>query len=221
MMRHLKILGLALVAGLAAMAFVGASSASAKIDMCTAWNLATPPAALTKAECEKAGGTVTNLLNKLLLIKAVASNPVLKGTINETCETSETSVMNFGNGEAEGLKGKVEELSFTGNCSPCSTVTTTPPYAGALVMEGEEYFLESAGSATLSGCTFGVKCKFGTTGVKLKLAYNTGMAMNEFRAEEEVLKLEEGSKFLCGATGKWTANYVVEGEHLHFFFFLL
>ena len=213
-MRHLKMLGLAVVAGLAAMAFVGASSASANIDICE-FELPLTEEITNLTGCPTG---YKNLLTTLLFFEAKATGPVLKGTIKEVCDESNTRVMNKGDGT---LNGEVEWLSFTGNCSPCSTVTTEGlPYNGKINMEGSEYYLESAGQAKLSGCTFGVTCKFGTSGVKLKFVYGEHMAHNEFRAEEEVLTLLEGSKFLCGATGKWTANYVVESP-LHFWLHLL
>lgn len=218
-MKALKVLGL-IATVVAAMAIVVASSASAaQIDKCllpSAQGLTD----LTKAECEAKKGTIDTIST----LTAKATNPALTGFLKETCEESKTKVKSEGN--AEGAKATVEELTFTGNCKPCSTVTTNGlPYTGKITMAGsgskEPYFLESKGEATLTGCPFGVKCKFATNNAKLKLVLGANLAGNEFRAENVPLTLVEGSAFFCGETGTWNANYVtLPGDPAYFLFLL-
>jgi hypothetical protein len=214
--RLVKMLGLAAIAALAAMALTGASSASAaQIDKCllpSAQGLMN----LTKAECEAKSGTIDTIST----LTAKATNPALTGFLKQTCDESKTKVKT--EGTAEGAKATVEELSFTGNCKPCSTVTVNSlPYVGKVTMVGSEYFLESKGDATLSGCPLGVKCRFSTENAKLKLVLGKELVGNEFRAENVELKLVEGSKSFCGSTGTWNANYVTLPTDPPYFLFLL
>lgn len=216
-MRLFKILGLAAFAAMSAMAFIGASAASAApgdIDVCL-FSLPNNPA-LTEAGCKAVGGTIHTKSSKVKYTSK-ATNPILKGTLEEKCNESNTTVESKGDG-TNGLT--VTSLSFTGSCTPCSEVETFAPYSGEVIMEGENYFLKTSGGAKIKSCPFGVNCKFGSTNVTLKYVPGAGMGNNEFRAEAEELKLEEGSKLLCGSTGKWTANYVVSSPS-HWFFFLL
>jgi hypothetical protein len=141
-----------------------------------------------------------------------ALNPTLKGTLSEKCDKS-LSTFNTKEEDKTVLNGTVSALTFTGNCSPCTTVKVLNlPYTAKLSGSGEDYVLSSSGAAELTGCTFGVTCKFEGTGVTL-LGKNTA-AGAEFKAEEEELKQTGGSAFFCGSTGKWTANYKVIGVDL-------
>jgi hypothetical protein len=204
-------LGLAAVAAAAVMALVGATSASAApIDLCL-YSSGSP--ALTAAGCTGVGGTIDTEKTKVTFL-AEAKNPILKGSLEQKCEKSHTTTSSKGDG-TPGLT--VTALTFTGGCTPCPTVDTTPPYSGTLVMEGENYFLKVPGSATLLGCFGFVNCKFSTESATLKYVPTATHLHNEFRAEAEKLT---GPGGLCGSSGTWTANYVVSTP-LRFFFFLL
>ncbi|HWA52617.1 MAG TPA: hypothetical protein VG816_00445 [Solirubrobacterales bacterium] len=142
-----------------------------------------------------------------------AKNPILKGTLTEKCNTS-LSQFKTSEEDKTVLNGQITNLTFTGSCTPCSTVKTLGlPYTAKLSGSGEDYVLSSSGGAELSGCTFGVTCKFEGTGVTL-LGVNTAEGA-EFKAEEEELKQTGGNAFFCGSTGKWTANYKVIGVDLY------
>jgi hypothetical protein len=215
-MRYVKALGLAAIAAAAIMAFVGASSASAAIDICLGFT--SNVSALTAAECTAHGGTI-HTESKKVLFHAHATKPELKGSLSQVCDESLTHVTTKGDGTA-GLT--IDSLSFTGNCKPCTEVETFAPYSGTLIMEGENYFLKSTGSAKLKNC-FGVSCKFANPAGKeitLKLTLGTNHMFNVFKAEAEELVLVEGNSFICGSKGTWTANYEVL-EPLSFYFFLL
>jgi len=141
-----------------------------------------------------------------------AKNPILKGTLTEKCNTS-LSTFNTKEEDKEVLNGQVTALSFTGSCTPCTTVKTLGlPYTAKLSGSGSDYVLTSSGGAELTGCTFGVTCKFEGTGVTL-LGVNSAEGA-EFKAEEEELKQTGGNAFFCGSTGKWTANYKIIGVDL-------
>jgi hypothetical protein len=211
----LKMLGLAVFAATVVMAF-GASAASAAAGDIDACLYTTGNPALTEAGCKSVSGTIDTKSIKSKYV-AKAAGPILKGTLEEKCNESNTTTETKGDGTNGFL---VTALSFTGSCGPCTEVETFAPYSGEIIMEGENYFLKSNGGAKLKGCPFGVNCKFGSKNITLKLVYGAEMASNEFRAEAESLTLEEGSKLLCGSTGTWTANYVVSSPS-RFFFFLL
>jgi hypothetical protein len=201
--KTIKMFGLVAAAVVAAMAFIGSSTAAAAehggIGLCKA----NEPLLCAEGNLVKvpSGGSIDVL--------TTAEAPVLKGTLTEKCNTS-TSTFNTSEEMKNPVVGQVTELTFTGSCTPCSTVKTLGlPYEGKLSMaeEGEagDWVLTSSGGAELSGCTFGVTCKFEGTGVTL-LGKNTASGL-EFKAEEEELKQTGGSTLFWGSTGKWTANY--------------
>jgi hypothetical protein len=186
-MRLIKMLGIAAMLALTAMAFVGATSASASIKELT----------MCKAHenlCKKA-----NILRE---IHGTATNPVLLGNLNEKCTSSLVVLKETGLATTTTITGQVTTLTFTG-CSPCTTVTTSPPYAASATKTA----FTSAGSAVLGGCPFGINCKFGTKGTALEYGKNAEGLVTEAIAKEEVLTLEEGSAFFCGSSGKWDAVY--------------
>jgi hypothetical protein len=210
-------LGVAAFAAMVVTAFIGATAATAApgdIDLCL-YTSGTP--ALTEEGCLSVKGTIDTKSSPKVTFTAKATNPILKGTLEEKCNESNTTTETKGDGTNGFL---VTALSFTGSCTPCTKVKTFAPYSGEIIMEGETYFLKSTGGAKLEGCPFGVNCKFGSKNITLKLVYGVAHLGNEFRAEEEPLTLEEGSKLLCGANGTWTANYAVSSPE-KFFFFLL
>jgi len=209
-MKLTKMLGLFVAAAMAVMAF-GASSASAAIDTCLGFT--SNVSALTAAECTAHGGTIHTESSKITFT-AKATNPILKGSLEEKCNESNTTTKTKGDG-TPGIE--VTALTFTGGCTPCPTVDTTPPYAGTIVHEGGSFFLKVPGSATLLGCFGFATCKFSSEAVTLKFVAGANHTNNEFRAEAEKLT---GPGGLCGSTGTWTANYVVSSPS-KFYPFLL
>ena len=186
-MRLVKMLGLAMVAAVAAMAFVGAGTASAnetKLTWCTNNN----------ALCQ--GKDV------LKLITAKATNPVLLGNLNQECETS-TTMTTEESATTTTISGVVDELTFS-NCKPCTTVTTSPPYKASI----SGTTMTSGGSATFKNCPFGINCKFGASKIELELVMSAENRLEKIVASKEPLSLEEGSAFFCGSTGEWDATYV-------------
>ena len=220
-MKRSNMLGLALVSGLVAMGFVGASSASANIDMCT-WTT-TMPSALGPVECLEAGGTIHGLLTGSLSVESKATSPKVKGNLEQVCDESKAIFKNKGD---KTMGAEMVTLTFAGNCKPCTTVTVFAPYEANIAMNsiGGEYFFQSAFKIKFTGCPLGVTCKFGT-GAKgnmdgLEVKYGTNMTNNEIKAEGELLELEEGSKMVCGEKAQWTGNYVVSSPASWFFYLL-
>jgi hypothetical protein len=189
-MKFIKILGVAAMLALAGMAFVGATSASANIK--------------ERTVC-KVNQKLCTAANIVRSVKGVAKEARLLGTINQKCESSVVV-------EENGLPSEAaipvivlkNALTFT-NCTPCTEITSPGPYEGSL----SSMALITGGSAVLKGCPFGVNCKFGkASGIELEIELAADGSVSGVLASEEALTLEEGSKLLCGATGKWDALYV-------------
>jgi hypothetical protein len=212
----IKMLGLAAVAATAAMAFLGAASASAGIHesigfclknetlLCAPANLVTVPAGgsiLLLAESKKAELTNNG---------AFATPEVCKS--NTAVETKE--VMN------NPIAGKVVELTFTECTGPCTKAEAKGlPWSGELKMPvvngAEDELIAKEGKALLSGCTFGVSCEFGVpAGKSITLKGTDGAEGAIFNAAGISLSLITGNEFLCGNTGKWTAEYKATGVDL-------
>jgi hypothetical protein len=200
--RFIKTLGLAMVAAIAAMAFVAAAGAQAavhdQVGLCK------------KAELLLCSDLIPVDSGQLL---GTATNPKLVGNLEEVCESSKAVASATGKLDEVGkLKFSITSLTFTG-CKPCSTVTVATPLAGELTMEtigGENWKYKSAGNAKLTGCPFGVTCKFGTTGANTDIEYGPNKEDAILNTLETVLTLEEGSAFICGSSGKWIAKYLLK-----------
>jgi hypothetical protein len=146
------------------------------------------------------------------LLLSEAKNVKFEGTLSEECSSS-SIVVKTSESHTNPIKGEITSLVFSG-CKPCTTATSFPPYAGSLSMTNgsEDYVVSGAGSMKLSGCPFGVTCKFGTSSLEL-LVKNTKTGATLF-AEKETFKLEEGSAFFCGSTGTWTGTYTAGSGHV-------
>src|SRR5262245_40992670 len=61
-----------------------------------------------------------------------AKSPILKGTLTEKCNTSQ-SQFKTSEEDKEVLNGQITNLTFTGSCTPCTTVKTLGlPYTAKL-----------------------------------------------------------------------------------------
>jgi hypothetical protein len=201
-----KILGLAAVAAMAAMAFAGSASA-ARLHPLVRLCLKAELLLCTAANSVELKGTLKGLQ---------VGTGTLEGTLNQKCTggeiTGSTGAM-AESGEESWLAGEIKTLTFTG-CEPCTKITSTGGFATKLrhPKEGAEeaklWFLQGGGNAIFEKCPFGINCKFGSTSLKPEpyIEMETGL-INTDKAE---LKLEEGSAFFCGSTGKWNAKYKVD-----------
>lgn len=200
-MRLIKMFGLAAIAAIAAMALVGVGSASA----------ATEEMSLCKVQEEECAAG--NVYGKGTIIKAKSTNAILKGTLTEKCNESNTEgeVTSEGGMAAPSLLGTINTLNFTGSCTPCTTVTVENlKYVWHLKHVGSRYVLVVLSpKAHLSGgilCPF-EGCTFEAAEVELEaVGSNTAP---ELIATEAPLQRVGGPKELCGETGKWSANYIV------------
>jgi hypothetical protein len=193
-MKYLKMLGLAAIAAMGLMAFVGASVASAAIYT---------DAAKTSKYPVGPPGTGTTISASL----ASGKSAVLKSgsTVIATC----TGGGVHGVAENEDVLGTVsgtikkEDLTWTG----CSQTTHT-------VSDGK-LFIESDGDAISTGSQvtlgiLGTSCTYGT-GEGIKLGTVTSGSPAVLKINANIPRTAGG--FLCPSTGTWEAEYVVTSPH--------
>jgi hypothetical protein len=206
-MKNLKMLGLAAIAALGLMAFVGAGTASAT-------TLSTDAAGTVKY------GVGTEISSSL---KAETS-ALLETTAGEKIATCTTSSVGGKITTATGtwVTGTLESLTWGDpegkNCSqPTKSLVTEEvegkKYYGKLEImktgadEGEVVGKNS--SVTLS--VFGVSCVYGTSAEGNKLGTVKGGEAPELVINAVLPKKEGG--FLCPSSGRWTATYIVTTPH--------
>jgi len=213
-MRLIKMLGLAAVTAMAAMAFVGASTASADAE-----NIVL---------CKNAELVCKSPFPNPTTIVAHAENPKLLATGIGTveCEKSLAEVKLL-NKLDKLIEGHIETLTFEGNChlggTGC-TVTVASEHGslsftkiGALEASavavplylGPEKTEPMLTNATVK-CGFFINCTYSDAGEPLLKAHSLENGETHLLANETVLS--EGKGFLCPETSKWDANYLTLGK---------
>jgi len=184
-MKYLKTLGLAAIAAMALMAFVGAGTASA-----TTLNNGT--------ETLKTGSAIASSL-------ITGTSADLKDTTGATIATCTGSSVSgkTTNETGEKVNGNIESLTWTG----CSQTTDTLANGTLSIKrtgenEGE---VSGAGSKVTLGI-FGVSCVYGT-GEGTKLGTAKGGTPAVLKVNAVIPKIEGG--ILCPSTGVWKAEYEV------------
>jgi hypothetical protein len=198
-MKYVKMLGLAAVAAMALMAFIGASSASATV-LCKEANTT----GCSAAGKDYAAGTVISASLD------TGNSAVLKttgGFIENTCTTStvEGPTVNTG-GATETVSGTVEAAKLTfSNCSNTTDVT-----AGG---ELEIHWISGTDNGTLTAKNFqvtqilaGITCTYGA-GTSTDLGTVTGGSPATLDVNAVVNKTAGG--FACPSTAIWEAKYTV------------
>ncbi|HEX7246191.1 MAG TPA: hypothetical protein VF245_11555 [Solirubrobacterales bacterium] len=198
-MRLIKMLGLAAVAAMVAMAFVGASSASAD---------ATHIVLCEKAELE-CGSPFPNPTT----IVAHATNPELKtslGTVICKKSLTETTLLN----ELSTLGvGHILALSFE-ECAlgkTACTVTVTSLGLLSFVKTGalEGTAKSTGGTKANVHCGFLINCNYG--GEPTLAVHSSATGETKLLATENTVLAEEGEKFVCPDESKWIATYTALG----------
>ena len=185
-MRLIKILGLTAVAGIASMAFIGASSATATSTVLCEVN---------ELECP-AGKKYTGH------IEALSAKTELKGALNMTCKHSHLL------GEALGLANPlVIHVTLLGFKECNCTVSVTDQTGLILALKtASDLVTGTAHGFEVKVTCFGVSCTYG--GVA-EGAHGLGGAPATVVATEVELELLSGSG-LCGEKpGLWTATYTI------------
>lgn len=208
-MKLIKAIGLAGVAAMVAMAFVGVGTASAT-GLCSA-----EPETLGSGETQCVAGTAYTTGQEY---KATATNAVLKNSVeNVTCTTSSTTLKqtqaNTGTGSA--LLGEVTALTFGPTCKSsggftCTVESLNKPYSASLSSATSVLTITAKSgepSASVS-CAGGLlSCVFGNTTFSLPV---TSGEPGSVSASEVALKMTKKEGFLkCPESSKWTATYVM------------
>jgi hypothetical protein len=98
-------------------------------------------------------------------------------------------------------------MAFT-KCTPCVFITVTATNPSKIIMNADGTFtLFTSINVKYDSCIEGTKCAFQSKAVALKVE-NTKSGLEVF-AEEEELKLEEGSPLLCGESTAWSGTFTM------------
>lgn len=204
-MKLIKMFGLAAIAAVAAMSFVGVSSAMAvehEVVVCTQLQ-----SLCAAGNVVPQGGTITG----------TATNPILLGQTNEKCENSSVSGdITSPGGMGLNLLGEILTTSFTGNCKPCSTVTASAKVIHVTMTLPEHWVIVVLEpKATFTGCPLGVSCTFSEAAITMT-GTNTATG-GKIVASGAKLNRTAGSEFFCGNVGEWDAEYNVTGKFFSLF----
>lgn len=199
-MKYIKILGLAAVAAMAIMAFVGAASASA-----------------TTLCASEGGGAVMNCLGGKVSygdnvndrVVGTSTNATLSTSLaNVVCSHSETT-LNPNSSTGAPITGTVEALSFTG-CetealphTPCTVNVVNVPYNASI--EGTALTVtDAAGAGAEVVCGTVISCEFTTASAGLTVTNGSPTV-----ATASNIPLSHENGLICPKTATWSATYSV------------
>lgn len=197
-MKLTKMLGLALVAAFAAMAFAGAGTAMAD-TACQSAEYESPCAEENEMQ---PGDPLKGVLK--------SATAVLTGTLAVTCSESKVEGEITENGGSV-VKGLITNVTFN-SCSNCKEAKsrpgaefpTTVNWLGFASGTQTDDFTVSNPVVDLIDCTFlKLKCTATATNVVLDMA--TTASQTTIDADTVPLNLSGG--FLCGTSGTWDATY--------------
>jgi len=187
-MKHVKMLGLLVMAAASLMAFASSASAAGTL---------TSPAGTDYT------GTIHATLEK-------GTSALLKAGIEDTCTTSTAhGTVTLNTTEAEGSFTAGTGLTFGTEATPCTqdTKTITP---GKLTVNsaGEVFTKESRVEVKVTG--LGISCFYGAETGSVKIGTFDGGTPAKLTVNTTVLQRESGSStFFCAEKGTWTGTYVV------------
>jgi hypothetical protein len=207
-MRLIKMALLAATAAVVAMAFIGASTASANPSTIGACKT------VTLLNC----GSLVAVENGK--IRALAGKGYFLSNFKIECESGEGESNSIESQQETNFSGTLESLTFTGCSGGCNTVTVRTPQAVEINMTEAEgdWRLKAANAKVLfSGCIFGVECEFeGTLNLPIQMDETGAYTDPEGTAFTRI----KGSGLLCGNTGKWEEgrtrfDWVLAGGTVH------
>jgi hypothetical protein len=203
-MKLSRTFGLALIAVVAAMAFIGAGTASAV----TACKVNTNPC---PAGSEWTAGTAV----KAELVAGTVAELVAEGTPSVNCSVSKSEGKSTATSGSP-LPGEITNLTFekcatVGGLVPCTVTTVNLPYSAEITanekVQGNGFLtVKSSGKGNPGAavvCGTVLNCTFTTAAAKLSI---TGGTSPKLDAEAIVL---ERSGSLCPTKATWTAHYLV------------
>jgi len=179
-MKHVRILGLLVMAAASLMAFAGSASANPILT-------------------SSVGVAATGELHATL---ETGTSALLKAGIEDTC-TESTVLGHIETNNTEHAAGKITTLFF-GKC----TKHTTTLAAGDLTIADNGTVTAFNNKVTVFDTALGISCVYGggTTGTAIGTL--TAGTPAKLKVNTTKLKKIEGG-FFCSSEGTWTANYVV------------
>jgi hypothetical protein len=223
-MRLIKVMGLAAIAAVAAMAFIGTGAASAEDEVVLCKKLVEVGKLCPAGE----------LWPKGTLVLALAQNPELVGNLPIKCEDSLAEVKTLAD------SGLPLPLSITGlsfgllpkpelgkGCKGCpfeafgvkTEVHTAVPYVASLTVKATDAFsLVATGKATVLCVGLGVSCTFEGENLTSPITHNgkhvlhagTNLALINTNV---TLNVTSEQPETCGTSSKWIASYTVYLAH--------
>jgi hypothetical protein len=183
-MKHVKVLGLAVVAVMAAMAFIGAGSASAA-TACLA----------NESPCSEA-----NTKLKAHFLSSAKEGSFVSGFVTVRCHSLLS--IHWLNGP-ELWRPVHITFTFTG-CEGCTGVTATVTNAEFMATGGGNGVIKGNGTATFTGCPFGVECKYA--------GENTESVLDGSSTNAQGLVINQslpkiGGSAFCSSSGVWNATF--------------
>jgi hypothetical protein len=204
-MKHLKMLGLAAIAALGLMAFVGAGTASAT-------TLATDAAGTihyevgTVIHATLKEGTSAKLESGSTTI-ATCTKSTVQGAIEDPVVETEIEGKKKKFPSGTWITGAISKLTWEG----CSQTTDNVSLGSLEIMKTGSDEGEVVGKGSQVTLTaFSTSCTYGT-GEGTKLGTIKGGEAPEMVISAELPKT--AGSFLCPSVGRWTATYVVTSPH--------
>lgn len=192
-MRNMKILGLGLLAAMAAMAFMGAGTASAT-KLCSV-NTSPCPAGNTYGK-----GTAI----KAQLV-AGASSTMTSGFVNISCSESTISGKTTSEGGAGAVTGTISSVTWKGCTSglgACTASALNTPWSAEVTGSGGNGTMSISGAGGKFTCG-GVTCEYAAS--KASVSVSGGNPATIKASNISFSKI--GGGFLCSSTASWSGTY--------------
>lgn len=192
-MRNMKILGLGLLAALAAMAFLGAGTASAT-KLCSV-NTSPCPAGNTYGK-----GTAI----KAQLVAGTTST-MTSGFVNISCTESTISGKTTSEGGAGAVTGTISSVTWKGCTSglgACTASALNTPWSAEVTGSGGNGTMSISGAGGKFTCG-GVTCEYSAS--KASVSVSGGNPATIKASNISFSKI--GGGFLCSSTAAWSGTY--------------
>ena len=205
-MKYVKMLGLAAVAAMVLMAFLGASSASATV-LCKTPN--------TTTDCkESAWHYPTNTVIDSSL-EETASLETTGGTVLDTCKggTVKGKTTNTGS-STETVDGFIEQLTWSECTKTTNSLHNANPATEGTFGTLEIHWISNTDNGTVTGkntrvtinTIFG-SCTYGTEAGGNHIGTLTAGSMGTLHIEATIPLISGGG--LCPPSGRWTGSYTI------------
>lgn len=192
-MKNMKILGLGLLAALAAMAFLGAGTASAT-KLCSV-NTSPCPAGNTYGK-----GTAI----KAQLVAGTTST-MASGFVNISCTESTISGKTTSEGGAGAVTGTISSVTWKGCTSglgACTASALNTPWSAEVTGSGGNGTMSISGAGGKFTCG-GVTCEYAASKASVSVSGGNPATIKA----SNISFSKTGGGFLCSSTASWSGTY--------------